>query len=411
MRGPFGFGLLTTALLAAGLPAAAAPPPPVDPTESELLKDWIARWERHIVGSMRNRYCDRELGEEIGWLVSPFTNGFYYGYRATGDPVWIDRLIDWTDAWTRRGLTEPDGYLGWPKPNGASTPVVPDLTTDNLLGEAMGLRPAVLMARDVLADPALEAKYGERARAYLALAEQVFEKWDRRGCWRTVERGGVWVVPLFGLDAAGTGWVGPYDRRDVEGFTLPANKLNHVARWLLALYDATGKEVYRERAEQWFVQMKARLRLHDDERYYVWNYWDPAGPWDYKPDGGTKHWVGVHPNGGYYAIDVEGIVDAYEHGLVFDAQDIDRLIATNRDFMWNRQTNGARFGRIDGGPPDERWKNTPGVLWTALAPYDETLWMLLEANHDPASWGGLALTPWFVATRNGTIVGPRRPAP
>ena len=27
----------------------------------------------------RNRYCDRELGEEIGWLITPFLDGFYYG--------------------------------------------------------------------------------------------------------------------------------------------------------------------------------------------------------------------------------------------------------------------------------------------------------------------------------------------
>jgi hypothetical protein len=32
----------------------------------------------------------------------------------------------------------------------------------------------------------------------------------------------------------------------------------------------------------------------------------------------------------YYDIDVEGIVDAYEHGLVFTRTDIARLIATNR---------------------------------------------------------------------------------
>jgi hypothetical protein len=47
-----------------------------------------------------------------------------------------------------------------------------------------------------------------------------------------------------------------------------------------------------------------------------WNYWEPAGPWDYRADGRTtKHWVGVHPNGGYYEDDTQGIVDAYEHGL------------------------------------------------------------------------------------------------
>jgi hypothetical protein len=105
----------------------------------------------------------------------------------------------------------------------------------------------------------------------------------------------------------------------------------------------------------------------------------------------------VHPNGGYYAIDVEGIVAAFEHGLVFTRDDLQRLIATNRDFMWNQQIKGARFQRIDGGEPDARWKDSPGVLWTALVPHDETLRKVFLENHHPASWGGLAVTPWFLA--------------
>ena len=62
--------------------------------------------------------------------------------------------------------------------------------------------------------------------------------------------------------------------------------------------------------------MTSRMRLRDEGKFFVWNYWDPAGPWDYKPGGrATKHWVGVHPNGGYYQCDAQGIVAAYEHGL------------------------------------------------------------------------------------------------
>ena len=38
----------------------------------DLRKDWLARWEKRILNDARNRYCDREMGEEIGWLVSPF---------------------------------------------------------------------------------------------------------------------------------------------------------------------------------------------------------------------------------------------------------------------------------------------------------------------------------------------------
>jgi len=352
--------------------------------ETALAQAWLAAWERHILGAADRRYCDHEMGEEIGWLVSPFLHGFYQGYLATGDARWVDRCVDWADAWTQRGVREPDGYVGWPKPAGASTSAVPDLLTDNLLGEAMGLRPMALLAEAILKDPDLRARHGARARAYLTLCEETYEKWDRRHCWREVANGGVWVVPPFGIDPGTGQWTEGYARRGSDGFSLPANKQNHTALWLLALHDVTGKPVYRERAELWFAVMKTRMRVREQGTYYVWDYWAPAGPWDRRPDGSLKHWVGVHPNGGYYAIDVEGIVAAYEHGLVFDDGDVGRLIATNRDFMCNHDVEQARFARIDGGEPDPRWKDSPGVLWHALLPYDATLRQVFEAKHNPA---------------------------
>jgi hypothetical protein len=143
------------------------------------------------------------------------------------------------------------------------------------------------------------------------------------------------------------------------------------------------------------------MKTRESGKYWVWNYWEPAGPWDYRSDGSARHWVGVHPNGGYYGIDVEGMVAAFEHELVFTRDDINRLIATNRDFMWNQQLKDAKFQRIDGGEPDARWKDSPGVLWTALVPYDETLRKVFLKNHEPASWGGLAMTPWFLTSEAG----------
>ena len=371
--------------------------------DDALAKRWLADWEKNILGDARNRYCDKETGEEIGWLVSPFLNGFYYGYVATGDPKWAELLVDWADSWIRRGVMEPDGCIGWPKAAGASTQSVPDFYTDNMLGDAMGLRPVVLMADAILKNPALKAKYGQKAGEYLKLSERIFEKWDSRGCWREVKDGGLWVVPIFGLDPKTGKWTEGYAARNTDGFSLPDNKQNLIACGLLAMYDATGKAVYQERAEKWWRLMKSRMRLRENGRYYVWNYWEPAGPWDYKPDGSPKHWVGVHPNGGYYAVDVEGIVAAYEHGLVFTRAEIERLIATNRDFMWNHEVKGAKFQRIDGGAPDDRWKNSPGALWLALTPYDKTLQSIFEANHNPAGWGGLGATPWYVARRTGKL--------
>ena len=88
-----------------------------------LAKDWMRRWKQNILSDGdKNRYCDKEMGEEIGWLVSPFLNGYYYGYMATGDREWVDRLIDWGDSVIKRGVKEPDGYIGWPKGEARSIP-------------------------------------------------------------------------------------------------------------------------------------------------------------------------------------------------------------------------------------------------------------------------------------------------
>ena len=54
--------------------------------------DWRTRWEKNITSDANNRYCDREMGEEVGWLISPFLNGFYYGYLTTNDTKWVDML-------------------------------------------------------------------------------------------------------------------------------------------------------------------------------------------------------------------------------------------------------------------------------------------------------------------------------
>ena len=369
---------------------------------ADLTQDWLARWEKNILGRARSRYCDKEMGEQLGWLVSPFLNGFYYGYLATRDPKWIEMLIDWMDSCVRRGIEEPDGFVGWPKSGMDATE---SFYTDSLLGEAMALHPVVLTADEILKTPALKGKFDSQAQAYLRLAERVFEKWDSRGCWREIANGGLWVVPLFGIDPKTGQWTEGYARRNTDGFSNPYNKENHIARWLIAMYDVTRKPVYRERAEKWFRLMKSRMKTRQGGTYFVWNYWDPAGPWDYKADGSHKHWVGVHPNGGYYGIDVEAIVTAFEHRLVFTKEDIQRLIATNRDFMWNQQVTGAKFQRIDGGQPDPRWRNSPGVLWTALVPYDETLRRVFLTNHNPSGWGGLSATPWFLALEGAVSTG------
>lgn len=364
---------------------------------------WFALWKNYVIGQSKNRYCDSQNGEDLGWRVSPFLNGFYYAYLASGDSHWLQLLAEWTDSCLQRLVVEPDGFRGWPEGDGGGHPSTA-YRADSLLGEAMLLRPVVLAAAEMTKTPALQTKWQDQARRYLQFAEETFKKWDSRSAWREVKQGGVWIVPPFGLDPGSGQWSSGYATRTTAGFSNPANKQNHIARWLLALHSVAGKPVYRDRAELWFRLMRSRIRTREDGKFFVWNYWDPAGPWDFNPDGSPRHWVGVHPNGGYYAIDVEGIVSAFEHDLVFTREDLARLVQTNRDFMWDGRLHPARFRRIDGGQADPRWKNSPGLLWPALVPYDQTLRAIFLENHQPASWSGLSLTPWFLAREKRKVL-------
>ncbi len=194
-------------------------------------------------------------------------------------------LVDWTEAWIKRGVEEPDDLMGWPKGDGGGGETKL-YAADSLLAEAMALRPVVLMAAEIQQSPTLAKQFGEPAKRYLELAERSFTKWDTRECWRSVKGGGLWIVPSFGIDPATKGWSEGYARRKVEGFSNPANKQNHIACWMLAMFDATKKSIYKARAEQWFRLMKSRIR--ERGKFLVWNCWDLAGPWDYKQDGAPR---------------------------------------------------------------------------------------------------------------------------
>ena len=346
-------------------------------------REWISRWERNIITENPMRYCSIETGEAIGWKMTPFLAGFYYGYLATGNLIWVDKLVLCTDSWIKRAVKEPDGFIGWPAIGAAGTQVdnLDDFYADSMLGEAMALTPVVLMAAEILKTPSLREKYGDKAEDYIKFSERIFEKWNSRGVWRETPGGGMITVELpFGIDRKTWNWTGVYEGRDTQGigFSHPDNKANLIACWLLAMFDATAKPVYSGRAEEWFRVMKSRMNLKDDGTYRIWNYWEPAGSWDYKSNGLPKHWIGVHPNGGYYDIDVEGIVAAYEHGLIFNKEDINHLIATSL--------------------AEKRY-------WTGLVPYDETNQIQFESTRDPNSWDGLWSAPWYLAIQRALSRG------
>ena len=224
------------------------------------------------------------------------------------------------------------------------------------------------------------------------------------------------------------------------------------------MWDATGKPEYKEHAEKWFQVMKSRMKLKSDGTYQIWNYWQPAGPWDYIGSN-TKHWVDVHPRGGYYEMDTRAIVAAYEHGLVFSRAEIDALIATAKS-TWqpdaphaspapgmvisatsaggaakqvyvcfaNAKTSWpppAGPGAVMGTVVSCQWdakastgsiviqpKDAPATkvtlttnddthifslrTWAALAPYDVEIQKLFEMGANPDNWNGFSIVPWYL---------------
>ena len=370
-------GLCVAGLVLAAVCQAQTTPPAMTLVKMDEAKqkDWLARWDKNISGEVKGyRICESAVGEDIAWKMTGVMDGLYHGYMATKNTKYVDMLVDWADCLIKRAVKEPDGYVGWPSFKAAGTDVDNldnSFDADSFLSDAMVFRPIVMMAGEMIKNPALKEKYGAKGESYLKLAEQLYEKWATRGGWRETKDGGMISVVLpYGLDPTRTKWIGFDTRNDPgHGFSHPNNKANEVAMWMLAMWDVTGKPEYKEHAEKWFKLMKSRMPVKADGTYEIWNYHQPAGPWDYKPDGSTKHWVGVHPNGGYYQIDTGAIVAAYEHGLVFNQADIARLIATSKK-------------------TDRRW--------SALAPYDVGIQKAFEASANPDNWGGLGLSYYLM---------------
>jgi hypothetical protein len=103
----------------------------------------------------------------------------------------------------------------------------------------------------------------------------------------------------------------------------------------------------------------------------------------------TRHGVWVHPwRSGYQAGEVGKIVMAYHYGMVFDSLDIQRIINTNLNVMWNKDMENPKYISSNGLGADgdtsglasfqrayghsNATKNS-GQLWTSLMDFNQTI--------------------------------------
>ena len=149
----------------------------------------------------------------------------------------------------------------------------------------------------------------------------------------------------------------------------------------------------------------------------IWNYWEPAGSWDFVANqaqndlygdwgiGGTKTWYGLHPNNGYYWIDTQCIVTAFEHGVVFNESDITTLVHDAKT-SW---TPSSGLGvvqyyfnpssllpgmSVSAYPASGTVTQVAGCIPNSLTPAASSVWPSV------VSWNGGS----YSGTLNGTIV-------
>ncbi len=296
-------------------------------------------------------------GEGFAWHASSQSEIYLDAYEVYGDPRWLEAAEKHYEMFLSKLQNDPDGYEGW-----IGDPISQqgaELSTDALVGDAILLAPLVRYAQIVKKDPALHAKFGATADRYIALATRIgWEKWNRRGCYYQ-DTAGWGSYHTYGrlVDLKNNRWVDAPTRVISDNL----NKHYRIGIVLLRLWQITGNPEFKDRVQRIFGRAKTLWRYFPDEDRIVWNFWMPHGPYDIEGRA-PKSWVSVHPErAGYQAGEVDMFVEVYDAGLVFEADDLRRMIRTN---LW--MYNDGRWRSADGA-------TAAGTLWSALARFDSTL--------------------------------------
>lgn len=347
---------------------------------------------KELAGRMINNpeFVENARGENFCWHARVDMDDYIGNFQLTGNREWLDAGIQYCDFLIGKMDTDPNGYKGWIGPYEYDT----KYWQDALVGDAILLTAILDFSVLILEDSSLKKIYGAKANSYVEIAKKNFaEKWDKRGVWYEDGPYGSYVgFGSFLKPGDLTKWIKD-PKVDRVGISHPFNKQMDAAQVFLRLYRITGDRSYRDRAEKIFFTAKSHFQYFDN--HYCWNYYEPLTPGDVdleKKD--TRHGVWVHPwRSGYQAGDVEKIAEAYHYGIVFTEEDIQRIINTNLNIMWNKDKVNPKFINSNGLGADNdttgiaafqaayghsvAFKNA-GELWTGLLDFSQTVRDLYE---------------------------------
>jgi hypothetical protein len=265
-------------------------------------------------------------------------------FRATGDPLYLDRLARHIDGVLARrddarGVADYRGVSGacWRntsyQPGGEAYCYA---VHSGMIGYPLAEFARLVDRSGLREEPSPDGEtYGTKADRYAAAAREVVayhdDEWDAAG-WYFV-RPSASFISFAGRD-------------------LPLNQSNAMGRLLLALADVTGEAAYLDKASALATRMRAQLTT-DAAGAYLWNYWGGA----YAAFGEDVSHAGI--NVGFAAM-------AADRRVVFDSADADAFAATFTEHVY---IDDATFSDFVGGGSVNDSSYRPQIgRWGLLTP-------------------------------------------
>ncbi|MBN2581934.1 MAG: hypothetical protein JXL80_02625 [Planctomycetes bacterium] len=338
--------------------------------DKELYATWATAMDKHLSGWTPHK---EKWAEDLGWHEAPMLRGLARGYAWSRDAKWLKPLCEHIDTLFSRLKEEPiegdpsgKAYPGW---------------GHSITGEALVLEPILEFIELAQTDETMPAEYKAKAAEYLKRIDPVMiTKWAEAGRWADTH-----------MDC------GTF----IEGISLPHNKNAHLGAMLLVAARVTPSQErradYLDKAARLARRWRKFLKVSGD--HYIWHYWDAAGRWDFNEKGSSRHWTSLEHRG-YAASDTDFAAAAYDHGLVFDRQDMEMHCRTFLKEIWNGDKENPKYRAMG-------WFNDKYVdctVLSGLARFDPTIMELWgkQIREIASGWGGIAAVPaWLLAQRRG----------
>ena len=274
----------------------------------------------------------------FAWGLSYAMRAYVRLYQFTGNRMWLDRAINWTEYLINFSDVNGDGEPAWGNYNetwGTSRYDYVEFTVH----DGMICVPIVELAQAILSDPELrgEPEMYARAQRYIGLVKAIVDRHHRY--WSDVD------------EESGYYWNDPTNPDLVI-----VNRFAALGNAEILLSDLLQDPSYLDKPRRMANLIKKNLKYDPRDDCYLWTY----------AIGGS----GIEDTS-HGCIDLEFMFLCYQHGLVFNHTDMERLANTYEKRMWQGiemfRTGVGISTRIDGTVDPDNDYTRVSAAWPLLS--------------------------------------------